>query len=97
MFRKIIPLTALALIVGLGANAQSKTEKAEKTPAKVEKQETLAPYSDKEEAAHRQRIEAFEEKINANKNNDNVDIDAEMARLKEMKERFNKRAKTKIE
>lgn len=61
------------------------------------KTDAVKPYTEKEETASRARIESFEKKINANKDNDKVDYEAELKRLNEMKARFNERAKTKFD
>ncbi len=83
-------LTAFTSI-GYAQSNDAGTKKAETT------KEVLTPMSADEEAAARKRIESFEAKIKANESNDKVDFDAEMARLKDMKARFNERATNKFE
>ena len=61
------------------------------------KAENVKPYSVEEETAARKRIEGFEQKINANRDNEKVNYEEELQRLNEMKARFNKRATNKFE
>ena len=93
MIKRIIPVAFLLTTltsVGFAQSNDADTKQA------VTTQEVVTPFSPEEEAASRKRIESFEAKIKANESNDKVDFDAEMARLKDMKARFNERATTKF-
>lgn len=96
MFKRILSLSAIALLFALGAQAQSKAVKTSNTTETKVVEEKPVPYTAEEEEAARKRIESYEQKVVANKDNDAVDYEAEKLRIAEMKAEFNKRATTKL-
>lgn len=96
MFKKVLSISAIALAFCVSAQAQSKAEKTE-TIKETKMVEKVEPFTADEEAAAKQRILNYEEKISANKENPALDYEAELKTIAKMKSDFNKRASTKFD
>jgi methionine-rich copper-binding protein CopC len=98
MIKKALSISALAMLIAVGTQAQSKADKTESTPTETNVvKDKVEPFSADEEAAAKQRILNYQEKIMANKDNEAIDYEAEKMKIIEMKARFNERAATKID
>lgn len=83
--KKVFYSIAIVCIAVISTDAMAQDKKADATVAKTEQS---AENKAKEADALKARIVSYTEKVEANKNNESVDYEAEMVRIAEMKQKW---------